>query len=114
MKQNTPTTPIHEETRHNRKVVLAAMACCAVVLAAGQAAAFTAPVAGSFAYDLYDVGVNGVLKGPIGFVAGVGAMAGAAFLAFRQMILPAAGTVLGGVFMLKADAVVETLGMMVI
>ena len=35
-----------------------------------EAFAITAPVAGSFAYDVYDMAVNSILKGPIGFVAG--------------------------------------------
>ncbi len=34
----------------------------------------------------------------------------AAILAIRQMILPAAGVVLGGAFLLKADSVVQTIG----
>ena len=38
---------------------------------ASVASAITAPAAGSFAYDLYDVGVNDVLLGAPGFVGGV-------------------------------------------
>ncbi|QYK83487.1 hypothetical protein IBG34_23110 (plasmid) [Aeromonas media] len=33
------------------------------------------PAAGAFGYDLYDIGVNKLLKGPVGFVAGVGIIA---------------------------------------
>ena len=61
-----------------------------------SAFAMTTPAAGSFAYDLYDIAVTQILLGPIGFVAGVASMAFAAILAIRQMILPAAGVVLGG------------------
>ncbi|BCO09249.1 hypothetical protein GF1_16250 [Desulfolithobacter dissulfuricans] len=68
------------------------------------------PASGTFAYDIYDVGVNQILKGPIGFVGGVGAMVAAGVMAIRQMLLPAAATVLGGAFLLKADSVVSTLG----
>ncbi len=75
-----------------------------------NAIAMTVPAAGSFAYDLYDIGVNQILLGPIGFVAGVACMVFSAILAIRQMILPAAGVVLGGAFLLKADAVVQTVG----
>lgn len=106
-------TPIHDGTRTSIKAAFAAVACSAFVLAAGNAAAFTVPLAGTFAYDLYDIGVNKVLNGPIGFVGGVGAMCAAGILAIRQMILPAVGTVLGGAFLLKADSVVTTLGAMV-
>lgn len=111
MTQNTPSL---EATRTTRKAVLAALACGAIVLAAGNAAAFTTPAAGTFAYDLYDIGVLKVLNGPIGFVGGVGAMCAAGILAIRQMILPAVGTVLGGAFLLKADSVVTTLGALVV
>jgi len=68
------------------------------------------PAAGSFAYDLYDIAVNKILLGPIGFVAGVAAMVFAAILAIRQMILPAAGVILGGAFLLSASTVVQTIG----
>jgi len=83
------------------------------LLAASQADAFTAPASGSFAYDIYDIGVNSILKGPIGFAAGVGSMVAAAVMAIRQMLLPAAATVLGGAFLLKADSVVTSLGALI-
>ncbi len=82
----------------------------ALCLISSNAFAMTVPAAGSFAYDLYDIGVNQILLGPIGFVAGVACMVFAAIMAIRQMILPAAGVVLGGAFLLKADAVVQTVG----
>lgn len=87
-------------------LVITITACCISSNAMGM----TVPAAGSFAYDLYDIGVNQILLGPIGFVAGVACMVFAAILAIRQMILPAAGVVLGGAFLLKADAVVQTIG----
>lgn len=73
----------------------------------------TTPAAGSFAYDLYDIGVNQILLGPIGFVGGCGVMVLAGILAIRQMLLPAAGAVLGGAFMLKADSVVQSVGALI-
>ncbi|MCJ7600401.1 MAG: hypothetical protein MUO63_02740 [Desulfobulbaceae bacterium] len=76
--------------------------------------AMVTPAAGSFAYDLYDIAVNEILLGPIGFVAGVASMAFAAILAIRQMILPAAGVVLGGAFLLSADTVVQSIGALII
>jgi hypothetical protein len=83
-------------------------------LTLGNAMAMTVPAAGSFAYDLYDIGVNQILLGPIGFVGGVGVMVIAAILAVRQMILPAACAVLGGAFLLKADTVVSSMGAMIL
>ncbi len=88
--------------------ILAVMA--AACLMSANAMAMAVPAAGSFAYDLYDIGVNQILLGPIGFIAGVACMVFAAILAIRQMILPAAGVVLGGAFLLKADSVVQTIG----
>lgn len=83
------------------------------LLQAGNGLAMTVPAAGSFAYDLYDIGVNQILLGPVGFTGGVACMCVAAILAIRQMILPAAGVVLGGAFLLRAHTVVETIGALI-
>jgi hypothetical protein len=84
-----------------------------LLIAAENCFALAAPGAGTFAYDLFDIGINQILKGPIGFVAGVACMVLAAVLAVRQMLLPAVCSVLGGAFLLKADSVVQTIGAMV-
>ncbi|WP_306549146.1 hypothetical protein [Desulfobulbus sp.] len=83
------------------------------LLKAGNSLAMTVPATGSFAYDLYDIGVNQILLGPVGFTGGVACMCVAAILAIRQMILPAAGVVLGGAFLLRANTVVETIGALI-
>lgn len=103
-------------TKSCQAKAMTALAVLTVVwlLLSTSAMAMTVPAAGSFAYDLYDIGVNQILLGPIGFVAGVACMVFAAILAIRQMILPAAGVVLGGAFLLKADAVVQTIGAVII
>ena len=80
---------------------------------ASNALAMTVPATGSFAYDLYDIGINQILLGPVGFTGGVACMCVAAILAIRQMILPAAGVVLGGAFLLRANTVVETIGALI-
>ena len=100
---------------HARKTrILAALSILGIwLLLPGNVMAMAVPAAGSFAYDLYDIGVNQILLGPIGFIAGVACMVFAAILAIRQMILPAAGVVLGGAFLLKADSVVETIGALI-
>lgn len=100
-----------EKQGKNLTTLVMVAICC---LISSNAIAMTVPAAGSFAYDLYDIGVNQILLGPIGFVAGVACMVFSAILAIRQMILPAAGVVLGGAFLLKADAVVQTVGAMII
>ena len=93
-----------------KKIALLSMLMVAV---AGTAMAFTAPVATDFMYDLYDVAVNDILTGPIGFVGAIMAFVAAAVLAIRQMVLPAVGTILAGVFLLKADTLVAGLGAMI-
>ena len=85
------------------------VALLAILLQAGNALAMTVPASGSFAYDLYDIGVNQILLGPVGFTGGVACMCVAAILAIRQMILPAAGVVwaatLRGAFRIEGDDV---------
>jgi len=80
---------------------------------ASPAWALTAPVAGSFAYDIYDITVNGILQGPIGFVVGVMAIAFGAYLAIRTEIMASILAILGGAAILKADTIVESLGAIV-
>ena len=106
---NTSFTRQGKQIRQAKMMTGLAVLLAACLLTA-NAMAMTVPAAGSFAYDLYDIGVNQILLGPIGFIAGVACMVFAAILAIRQMILPAAGVVLGGAFLLKADSVVQTIG----
>ncbi len=94
---------------HRKQSLIVALTLTALMFA-GNALAMTTPATGSFAYDLYDIGVNQILLGPIGFVSGVACMVFAARMASRQMLLPAAGVVLGGAFLLKADTVVQSVG----
>jgi len=104
----------HQEKAKQAKLfTILAVLTAACLLGSANARAMAVPAAGSFAYDLYDIGVNQILLGPIGFIAGVACMVFAAILAIRQMILPAAGVVLGGAFLLKADSVVQTVGAMI-
>ncbi|MDA8165442.1 MAG: hypothetical protein M0017_10485 [Desulfobacteraceae bacterium] len=88
----------------------------AVILTAGYATnafALTAPVSGSFLYDVYDIAVNKMQKGSAGFVGGVVGVVITAILAMRQMVVPAAGTLLGTALVVKADSIVTSLGAMI-
>jgi hypothetical protein len=87
-----------------------AIALALVCLYAGVASAISTPASGAFAYDVYDVGVNKVLKGPIGFIGGVGAIVFGAVTAIRGAILQALPALLGGGVLIKSDTIVETLG----
>ena len=75
--------------------------------------AITAPQQGTFAYSVYDVGVNDILKGPIGFVGGAAAIVYGAIMAVQGRIMGAIPAILGGAVMLKADAIVSSLGAIV-
>jgi hypothetical protein len=99
--------------KHKKSITALMVLGAACLLAATRAHAFNPPAAGTFAFDIYDIGVNQILKGPIGFAAGVGSMVAASVMAIRQMLLPAAATVLGGAFLLKADSVVASLGALI-
>ena len=81
-----------------------------IALSVIPAMAVTAPAAGSFAYDLYDVAVTQMLKGPIGFVGGVAAIAMGAVMAIQQKVFGSIPCILGGVAILKSDSIVASLG----
>ena len=79
---------------------------------ASVASAITAPAAGSFAYDLYDVGVNDVLLGAPGFVGGVIIMVVAAINLTKNWLMSVAG-LLGGVVLMNADTITASMGMLI-
>ncbi|EKD40832.1 MAG: hypothetical protein ACD_74C00155G0008 [uncultured bacterium] len=84
-----------------------------ITVSPGSAHAIATPAAGSFAYDLYDIAVNDLLKGPAGFVGGIAGMLMSAIMLMRQQLLPAGATVLGSAFLLKADSIVTSLGALI-
>lgn len=97
------------------KRLLVTMLLTGIVLSVvGPAAvfAFTTPSSGTFAYDVYDIGIEKILKGPIGFVAGAGAMVYGATKLFVGQVFPAVISILGGAVFLKSPELIETLGML--
>ncbi|NKE70157.1 hypothetical protein [Candidatus Manganitrophus noduliformans] len=92
---------------------VAFLALLFILAIAPFAMAITAPAAGSFAYDVYDIGVNQMLKGPIGFVAGVVAIIMGAAAAIMGEVMYAIPAILGGGVLLKADALVTSLGALI-
>lgn len=79
--------------------------------AAAGAAAITAPAAGSFGYDLYDILVTQGLQGAPGFAAGVLGVAWSASKLSANWMLASLG-VLGSTCVLKADTITTSMGMM--
>lgn len=100
------------------KAVVAISVVVATTLLPEMAHAITAPVAGvggaadPLGYQIFDVAVNKILKGPIGFVAGVGIIGFGAMQVMKAWPI-ALMSVLGGSAMLKADAIVTSLGALV-
>jgi len=82
----------------------------AIAIFASPAWAIVVPAAGTFAYDIYDIVVNGLLTGPVGFVVGVGAIVFGAYMAIRSEIMMAIAAIIGGAIILKADAITMTMG----
>ena len=96
-----------------KEIQVATLALLAVLLIVPFAHAVVAPAVGSFAYDVYDVGVNQILKGPIGFMAGVVAVVFGAYMAIQSQVMYALPAILGGAVLLKADTVVTSLGALI-
>lgn len=94
------------------KVVVTSMVCGIATVMSPEVAAWSAPATGSFAYDIYDIGVNQLLKGPIGFVAGVGIIAYSASN-FSQGPWKAVLGILMGSGMAKADKITSSMGAMI-
>ncbi|OGR04882.1 MAG: hypothetical protein A2511_16050 [Deltaproteobacteria bacterium RIFOXYD12_FULL_50_9] len=102
-------------TTTKQSTIFTGLVLAAALLAVnpGSVHAVTAPVAGTFAFDLYDIAVNDLVKGPVGFIGGVFGMIAAAVLLMRQQLLPAGATVLGSGLLLKADSVVASMGALI-
>ena len=85
-----------------------------LLLGANTASAFVpVPAPGSFAFDLYDVAVNDILNGPIGFVGGVSSMVMGGVMAIQQKLMLAIPCVLGGAGIMTADTITTSLGAVV-
>lgn len=67
------------------------------------------PAAGDFGFEFYDIAVNGMLNGPIGFVAGIVAIVIGAAAAIQQRVLLAVPSILGGVALINAENMMNSL-----
>lgn len=95
------------------KTVLKVAVSVGVPFVAGAAFAVTAPTdTASMGYELYDITVNDVLKGPIGFVGGLGAVIYSA-TQFAANWKPALMGIIGGSLAMNADKVTSTLGLLI-
>ena len=103
---------LFKDTGSFAKLAVGFMVFGLVVMLANDASAITAPVAGSFAYDVYTA-FDSILNGPIGFVGGAAAVAYGGVVTAQGDYPLGIPAVLGGVVILKATAITQTLGMLV-
>lgn len=75
------------------------------------ATAITAPAAGSFAYDIYNLVVVDILQGAIGFVAGLACVVFGATMLGKSWMFAIAWIIAGSVI-INADGIVTSLGML--
>ena len=77
------------------------------------AEAFTKPAAGSFAYDIYKIGILDLLQGPAGFVgAAILVVLGVAMLLRGTWSVTVASFIAAGV-LAKAETIITSLGAVV-
>ncbi|WP_257291359.1 hypothetical protein [Endozoicomonas sp. ONNA1] len=104
---------LKEKAQQKRVAVMTALAAASAFAMPELAMAITAPADNTaFAYDLYDVAVNDMLKGPVGFVGGLATIILSAINITKNWMMAGAG-VLGGTALIKADSVVTTMGMII-
>jgi hypothetical protein len=70
----------------------------------------TIPASGDVAYDVYDIFVNDILKGPIGFTIAVALIAYGVVVSVKGEVIPAILALIAGGVIYKVDTIVETLG----
>jgi len=79
-------------------------------LVAGGAHAIVAPAAGSLFYDAYDIVINSMLKGAVGFVAAILIFALSIGLFLMQKVVPGIVGIVCAAILIKADTIVTSLG----
>lgn len=89
-----------------------AMAAMVLSMVWGQAMAFTAPAAGAFGYDIYDIAVNQMLGGPIGFIGAVVLIVWGATQMMKSWMITVV-CVIAGTILIRAEDMVQTLGAVV-
>jgi hypothetical protein len=79
-------------------------------LMAGGAHAITAPATGSLFYDAYDIVINSMLKGAVGFVAAILIFALSIGLFLMKKVVPGIVGIVCAAILIKADTIVTSLG----
>ncbi len=93
-----------------RKNLLTASVCLAVVAMSGVAMAGVAPTVGStdIGGDFYDF-AHKLATGPAGWTVGLGGTSLAGFFLFKQQLMPALGTGMGVMAILKSPSILTAI-----
>jgi len=91
-------------------IVMAAMMLIAVSVTVPCAEAFTKPAAGSFAYDIYKIGITDLLQGPAGFVGAALMVVLGIVMILRGQWSITVGAFLAAGIMAKAETILTSLG----
>lgn len=102
-------TKLNDQLRGQYGALATLLAIAFLGLMTSDAMAITAPTAGSFGYDMYDIGVNSILKGAPGFIGGLFGIVWSATKLASNWILAVLG-ILGSTMVIKADSVTTSLG----
>ena len=85
----------------------------AALLVASSAMAFATPAnSAALGYDFYTF-ASSLSSGPIGLAIAMGGVTAGGFFIFRQQVMPALGTIFGGLAVLKASSIAGSLGAIV-
>lgn len=95
-----------------RMYVAASAAASVGMLLSAAARAFTAPAVGDFGYDIYDIVVNRILNGPIGFIGGVALIVFGATKIMTNWMMTIL-CIIAGTILIRADDLVVTLGALI-
>jgi hypothetical protein len=93
-----------------KMVKIGSMTLFCVLCAACAFAYDDVPASGDVAYDVYDIFVNDILKGPIGFTVAVALIAYGVVVSVRGEVVPAILALIAGGVIYKVDTIVKTLG----
>lgn len=98
--------------QQNRKVLIVAAVAMLVVMAATNAFALTFDLT-AFGSDFHDIAVNQFLKGPLGYLTGLGSVIWGCSKLFLGAYGQAVTTILAGFGLMKADDLVSSFGMII-
>jgi hypothetical protein len=111
-RKKTTSDPAPWKNRISGQSLMMAMVVTLLLLGSALPSfAITAPASGTLFYDVYDIVVNSMLKGAVGFVAAILVFMMGIGLFFMQKVIPGIIGVVCAALVIKADAIVTSLGL---